>query len=192
MPETQLQKKSERTKSAIVEAARKLFSDNGFERTTVRQIAAAAAVDPALVVRYFGGKDQLFAVAADIALDLPDMSKVERDDVGITLARHYIQAWKGNAGTGGLPILLRSAASNEAAAEHMREIFRTQVMPAILHINPGPDASQRAALIASQILGLALCRYILKLPPLVSMPADQLAVEIGQTIQRYAFGEASR
>jgi AcrR family transcriptional regulator len=179
------QKKSDITKRQIVEAARKLFGEFGFERTTVRQIAAEAGVDPALVVRYFGGKDQLFAVAAKVDLALPDVLSVDRNDIGITLARHYIRAWDGSEG---LSILLRSAASNEAAAEHMREIFRTQVLATIRQVTPKRGASQRAALVSSQLLGVALCRYIIKLPPIVNMPAEKLASVIGDTIQRYIIG----
>jgi len=186
MAQERSRKKSDITKDSIVEAARKLFGESGFERTTVRQIAAEASVDPALVVRYFGGKDQLFAVAARIDLALPELSEVDPSEIGMRLARHYIQAWESS---GGLSILLRSAASNEAAAEHMREIFRTQVLATIRKVNPGRGASQRAALVASQLLGVALCRYIIKLPPIVNMPPENLASAIGPTIQRYVLGE---
>jgi len=189
MTEVRSRKKSDVTKGSIVEAARRLFTEYGFERTTVRQIAAEASVDPALVVRYFGGKEQLFAVAARIDLALPDLLTVDRGEIGVTLARHYIRTWEGPASSGGLPILLRSAASNEAAAENMREIFRTQVLAMIRQVNPGRGASQRAALVASQLLGVALCRYILKLPPLVNMPTEKLASVIGKTIQAYALGD---
>lgn len=189
MAQSKPQRKSDRTRSAIVRAASRLFGENGYDRTTVREIAAEAGIDPALVIRYFGSKDQLFAHAAHIDLALPDLSGIDREAIGITLARHYIRVWEGEIGSGGLPILLRSAASNEGAAEHMREIFRSQVLPAVRRADPGPGASQRAALVASQLLGMALCRYILKLPPLVSMPPARLAEEIGRTIQAYATGE---
>ena len=75
-------KKSDRTRTAITEAARQLFRDRGYERTTVRDIAAAAEVDPALVIRYFGSKDQLFAHSAEIRLDFPDMAALPRDEIG--------------------------------------------------------------------------------------------------------------
>ena len=76
-------KKSDRTRTAITEAARQLFRDRGYERTTVRDIAAAAEVDPALVIRYFGSKDQLFAHSAEIRLDFPDMAALRRPADGL-------------------------------------------------------------------------------------------------------------
>lgn len=172
-----------------MQAARKLFGEKGFDRTTVREIAAAAEIDPALVIRYFGGKDQLFAQAAAFQLNIPSFEGVAYDRIGEALVRHYLAVWEGEVGTGGLPILLRSAASSEAAAEQMREIFRRQVLPAVRKIRGGRGASQRAALVASQLLGMALCRYILKFPPMVSMPREMLVTEVGRTIQRYATGE---
>ena len=71
----------------------------------------------------------------------------------------------------------------------MREIFARQVLPAVKSITGGRGAGQRAALVASQLLGMALCRYILRLPPMVSMPREMLVKEVGRTIQRYATGE---
>lgn len=181
--------KSDRTRNSIVLAARRLFGEKGFDRTTVREVAADAGIDPALVIRYFGSKERLFAEAAEFRLNLPDLDGVDPATFGDVLVRHYIDVWEGEAGTGGLPILLRSAASSEAAADQMREIFSSQVLPAIKAIKGGRGASQRAALVASQLLGMALCRYILKFPPMVSMPRETLVREVGRTIQRYATGE---
>ena len=90
----------------------------------MREIAAEAQIDPALIIRYFGSKDRLFAEAAEFRLNLPSLDGVPHDKIGETLVRHFIGVWEGEAGTGGLPILLRSATSSEAAAEQMREIFR--------------------------------------------------------------------
>jgi AcrR family transcriptional regulator len=177
--------KSDRTRQAIEAAARKLFSANGFDRTTVRDIAAEAGIDPALVIRYFGSKDELFALVAQFDLKLPDLSAVDPAVMGETLVRHYIRVWEGEIGPQGLPVLLRSAASNDKAAGHMREIFRTQVLPAVARVTGRAEAPERAALVASQLLGMALCRYILKMPPLVAMPHEALIVEVGRAIQGY-------
>lgn len=183
------QKKSERTRAMIIEAARNQFREHGYERATIRDIAAEAAVDPALVIRYFGSKDRLFGHAADIRLALPDLSEIDRSEIGKALASHFLRMWEGEGNISGLPILLRSAASNEAAAELMRNIFRTQVAPAIEKINPGPEAQERAALVSSQLLGVILCRHILRLPPIDGLPVDRLVSVLGATIQRYLFGD---
>lgn len=176
-------KKSDKTRAAIVNAARLLFTRNGFDQTTVRDIAAEASVDPALVVRYFGGKEALFSQAADIALDLPDVSSIGRSEIGPSLARHFLSLWEDKGSHSGLPILLRSAASNEGAAERLREIFARQVVPVLRPVLPEDRAIERAAMISAQLLGVALCRYILKLPPLVAIPADRLTELVGAALQ---------
>lgn len=185
-PEPQAREsKSDRTRAAILEAAQTLFAERGYEKTTIRDVAARAAIDPAMVMRYFGSKDELFARAATFDLNLPDLSGVRRDDIGDTLIRHFFDLWEGDAGAG-LTILLRSAASNAYAAEKTREIFAAQVLPAIARAGEAPDAGVRAGLIGSQLLGLALCRYVLKIPPLAAAPSERLIAEIGPTLQRYA------
>lgn len=180
--------KSGRTRAAILAAAQEFFAVQGYERTTVRDIAARAAIDPAMVIRYFGSKDALFARAAVFDLQLPDLRDVPQAEVGATLARHFLGLWEGEGGNGGLTVLLRSAASNDFAAERLREVFASQVLPALTRTATGPGAAERAALVSSQLLGLALCRYVLKLPPLVGMPADRLVAELGPTLQRYLVG----
>jgi AcrR family transcriptional regulator len=175
--------KSEKTRAAIEEAARCLFAERGFERTTVRDIAAAAATDAALVIRYFGSKDELFALVAEPDLSLPDVSNIDHSRIGETLVRYFLQLWEGASG---MPVLLRSAASNAAAAERLRRVFMSQVVPVIAAAGSSSSAPQRAGLVASQLLGLGLGRYILKLPPLVGMDTETIVKEVGATIQRYA------
>jgi len=174
--------KSERTRAAIEQAARQLFAEQGFERTTVREIAAAAGADPALVIRYFGSKDALFSLVAEPDLGLPDLTGAPREQFGELLVGHFLDLWEGG---GGMPVLLRSAASNEAAAERLRSIFANQVLPMIAAAGPPRTAPERAGLVASQLLGLAVTRYILSLPPIVAMPRERLVREVGATVQRY-------
>lgn len=181
--------KADRTRAAILAAAQKLFAGRGYELTTVRDIAAIAEIDPALVIRYFGSKDELFARAAVFNLKLPDLGTADRSTVGETLVRHFLSLWEGENANGGLTVLCRSAASNKFAADKLREIFATQVLPAITKIGGQQGAAERAGLIASQLLGLAFCRYVVKFPPVVGLSQEQIIRDIGQTIQRYATGE---
>ena len=176
--------KSELTRDAIAKAARQLFTQNGFDRTTVRDIAAKAGADPALVIRYFGSKDALFSTVAEPQLNLPDLTALGRDRVGEALVTHFLDVWED--GSGGLPVLLRSAASNDAAAEQLKRVFMQQVLPIVSAIGPAETAKPRAALISSQLLGLALVRYVLKLPPAVSMERSTIIREVGRTVQHYA------
>jgi AcrR family transcriptional regulator len=181
-------RKSDRTRAAILDAAQTLFAQHGHGRTTVRDIAAKASIDPALVIRYFGSKDELFVRAAAFDLRMPDLNKVKRSQIGDTLIRRFLELGEGFTG---MTVLLRSAASNDYAASRVRELFAAQVLPAFARVGSRADAAERAGLVASQLLGLALCRYILKIPPVAEMSAEQIVKHIGPTIQRYASGKRS-
>ena len=181
-------RKSDRTRAAILDAAQKLFAQHGHDRTTVRDIAAKASIDPALVIRYFGSKDELFVRAAAFDLRMPDLSKVKRSQIGDTLIRRFLELGEGFTG---MTVLLRSAASNDYAASRVRELFAAQVLPAFARVGSRADAAERAGVVASQLLGLALCRYILKIPPVAEMSAEEIVKHIGPTIQRYASGKRS-
>ena len=93
--------------------------------------------------------------------------------------------WEGERSAIGLPILLRSAVSNQDAADKIRAVFEKQVAPTVAGLTRTDDANTRAGLIVSQLFGLALCRYILKLPPVVDMTADEIITRIGPIIQRH-------
>jgi AcrR family transcriptional regulator len=179
-----MRRSSEQTKAVILAAARERFAQSGFERATIRAIAADANIDPSMVMRYFGSKDQLFAAAADFDLELPDLSDVDRDQLGATLVDHFMNRWERDEV---LIVLLRASATNAEAAQRMRSMFASQLLPVIAKINP--DAPERrAALIATQTLGLALCRYVLQLPPIVTMQHDEAVAWLGPTVQRYLDG----
>jgi AcrR family transcriptional regulator len=180
--------KSEATRAAILAAARQLFADRGYDHTTIRDVAAKAAIDPAMVIRYFRSKDELFARAVEINLKLPDLSTVDPSRIGEALVRHFLILWEGEQRLRGLPLLLRSAASNAYAANKLKEVFVGQVMPALARAGGPVGAPARAGLVSSQLLGLALCRYVLKLPPVVQMSHDDIATNVGRTIQRYVTG----
>ena len=181
--------KALRTREAIEKAARELFAINGFDRTTVRDIGARAGIDPSMIIRYFGSKDALFTQIAAPNLRLPDLAATDSAAIGETLVRHFLDLWEGDGVGGGMPVLLRSAASNDDAAEQLRKIFLTQVFPAVARAGPPETASMRAGLVASQLLGLALTRYVLMVRPVVVMSPDFIVRTIGATIQRYASGE---
>jgi AcrR family transcriptional regulator len=176
-----MRRSSERTKAVILAAAREQFAKSGFERATIRAIAADANIDPSMVMRYFGSKDQLFAAAADFDLQLPDLSGIDRDQLGAALVDHFINRWERDEV---LVVLLRSSATNAEAAQRMRAMFASQLLPVIAKINPD-EPERRAALIATQTLGLALCRYVLQLPPIIAMPHDEAVAWLGPTVQRY-------
>ena len=128
MTDTVRPRRSDATRAAILDAARERFAADGYERATIRAIAADARIDPAMVMRYYGNKEKLFAAAAQIDLRLPDLTAVPRDQVGTRLARHFLERWEDDET---MAALLRAAATNEGASHRMREMFATQLVPVV-------------------------------------------------------------
>jgi AcrR family transcriptional regulator len=175
------EKKSDRTRASILAAARERFGADGYERATIRAIAADASIDPAMVMRYYGSKEKLFAAAAEFDVRLPDLRDVPREQAGEVLVRHLVERWEEDDT---LRVLLRTAVTNEAAAERMRRVFIGQLTPAFERAAMDEPAV-RAGLIATQALGFALCRYILEFEPIVGLSTDDAVAWLGPTITRY-------
>ena len=172
------------SRQAILAAARARFAEHGYAAATVRAIAADAGIDPAMVIRYFGSKANLFALVADIDLRIPDLHLVPRAELGRILVGHFLDRWEGNDDV--LLLLLRSAAVERKAADRMRALFAGQLVPAIATVLADPqEAGCRAGLIATQMLGLALARSVLRLDHVVELDRDDLVDHVGETIQRY-------
>jgi AcrR family transcriptional regulator len=167
-------RRSDRTKAALLQAARLRLATHGYDRTTIRAVAADAGIDPSMVMRYFVTKAQLFDAALDIDLRLPDLSGVPLDEVPRTLVRLFIDRWEGDPADDALLVLLRSAVTNEHAAERMRLVFAEQVAPALASAFGHDLALRRAGLVAAQLLGLALTRYLLRLPAVTALSAEDV------------------
>lgn len=179
-------RRSDLTKEAILTAARARFSSDGYERATIRIIAADAKIDPSMVMRYFGNKEGLFAAAAVLELGLPDLSKVARSAVGTTLVGHFLDRW---ARDEGLRVLFRTAMTHEAAATRLRDSLVAELVPIITRLGQDPArAPARAGMITAQLLGLALARDILRVESTVAMSRSELVAWVGPTIQRYLLG----
>jgi AcrR family transcriptional regulator len=181
------------TREAILAAARLAFAERGFDNATVRQIATAAEVDPALVHHYFGTKERLFLATVQVPIDprdlIPAVVAGGKENVGENLLRTFIGVWDSPAGTAGAA-LIRSAMGSEWTARMLREFLTTQILRRVikqLDLDPA-EAPLRASLVASQIAGLAMMRYIIKLEPLASAPGETIVTTIGPTIQRYITG----
>ncbi|KQQ59533.1 hypothetical protein ASF69_10260 [Rhizobium sp. Leaf311] len=176
--------RSQPTRDRILATARECFSQFGFEKTTIRTVASGAGVAPAMVIRYYGNKEGLFAAAARIDLQLPGLGGVAFEGMGELLVKHFLDRWEGALSDGQLQALLRAAISHTGAREELSQIFEKQLCAAI--DRSGVDQpSARAALVASQMLGLALGRYILELKPLATMSPDTITSLFAPTIQHY-------
>ncbi|MGW0813975.1 TetR/AcrR family transcriptional regulator [Streptomyces viridiviolaceus] len=176
-------RRSDATRAAILDAARERFATDGYERATIRAIARDARIDPSMVMRYYGNKEGLFAAAVSVDLELPDLTALPREEAGRALVTHFLDMWEENDV---LTALLRVGATNRAGAERMQGIFRDQVLPVARQVCPDPEqAPARAALAATQLLGLALTRYVLRFPPTVALPRGEVVAWLAPTLQRY-------
>lgn len=182
-------RKSDRTRTAILEAARAIFAEHGYEGTTVRAIAERASIDPSMIIRYFDGKDGLFSLASKVELGLPEIDPAAPASVGEMLVGHFLELWEGSGKDMGLVILLRAAATNEAAGERIRTIFREQVLPAVARLGDPATAEGRAGMVVSQLFGLALCRYILVIPPVASMSREDVVKNLAPVVELHLFGD---
>jgi AcrR family transcriptional regulator len=182
-------KKSDRTKARIMKAARGEFARRGFQAATVRDIAAEAEIDPSMVIRYFESKAGLFDAVCRISLDIPPLRDISRADVGTTLVRHFLARWEGDGTDDSLLLLLRSGVVDPEAAARLHQLFATQLLPALSEVVEEPqEAHARVGLVASQMLGVALTRNILRIPPMVTMTPEQIVARVGPTVQTYLTG----
>lgn len=184
-------RRSDPTRARILDAARERFAREGYEVTTIRAVAADAKIDPSMVMRYYGSKEGLFTAAADLDLQLPELAEIPRRQWGRRIAAHFFEHWEAGQSAGVLGLLVRSAVTNEHAAHRLRSLVNEQIS-ASLHRAGVDNAGRRAALIATQMLGLAYCRYVLALPHIADANAEDLVPELGRTIQRYITTEQLR
>ncbi|MFB7934024.1 TetR family transcriptional regulator [Streptomyces sp. NPDC056039] len=180
---TSTDKRSDRTKAAILRAARERFAEQGYERTTIRAVASDAGIDPSMVMRYFGNKARLFDATLTIDLRLPDLTDVPANELAQTLVRHFLERWEDDPADDALLVLLRSAVTNEQAAARMHEIFAAQVAPALAAALGPERAARRAGLVSAQLLGLGLTRYLLRLPAVTALTRQEIESGLAPAIQ---------
>lgn len=182
------------TRAALLSAAREVFGESGYEGATVRAIAGRAGVDAAMVNHWFGGKEALFAQAV---LNLPfnpkaliaEILKGDRDALGERIIRTFLTAWDGQGG-GVFTAMIRSVSSHDQVANALREFFVHQVFGEMLNILGDTETGLlRANLVASQMIGLGMVRYVAHFEPISTQDVDTLVAAIGPTIQRYLTGE---
>ncbi|CAA9340278.1 MAG: Transcriptional regulator, AcrR family [uncultured Nocardioidaceae bacterium] len=180
-------------REAILTAARHAFGTVGYGGATIRGIARAAAVDPALVHHYFATKEQLFVAALELPVDptevVPRLVEEGRDGLGERLARTFLGVWDATPGQGPMLALLRSAVSDPAAAQSFRDFLTRVVLePLARACGPSETAPLRASLAASQLLGAAMARYVVGLEPLASSTVDELAPRLGAALDVHLAG----
>jgi AcrR family transcriptional regulator len=193
MPRTGRRPGNQDTREEILAAARQAFAERGYDKASIRQIATSAGVDPALVHHYFGAKDQLFLAAMEAPIDpakaIGEVVAGGLDGIGERLVRMFLTVWDSPAGIMAAA-LVRSAASHDSSARMLREFITSQILRRVadrLELDP-KEAPLRASLVASQMMGLILTRYIIKIEPIASVPRETLVAAVAPTIQRYLTG----
>ena len=180
----------------ILGAAKRAFADGGYERTTIRGVAREAGVDPALIHHYFGNKRQLFVDAMDLpanpaAIIEGLVESANPEELGHQMIRYMLNVWDNEEDRAPLVAIVRTAMSDDQAATMVREFATREILGTIVKAARSDNQELRVTLLASQVFGLLIMRYIIKLEPLASADAATVAAAIGPTFQRYLTGPIS-
>ena len=178
-----------RTRDAILAAARERFARDGYDRTTIRGVAADAGVDPALVMHFFPAKEELFTAVIDLPEDVElAIERALHGDpgrLGERLMRMFVDVWEDPVTGPRMIGLLRSAASYDAAAARLRDVFDARILRRFAEVS---HDDLRSDLVSSQLVGVAMLRYVLRIEPLASAEREALIAAVAPTLQRYFTG----
>jgi AcrR family transcriptional regulator len=186
------------SRDAVLAAAKQRFATEGYEKTTLRAIAQDARVDPSMVLYLFGSKEELFRESLRLILD-PDVLVAaltggagEDPDIGVRMVRTYLRIWETPDTAASMRAMLQSATSNADAHDAFRAFMQNYVLTAVSGVlGGGEQARLRAMLAASQLVGTALLRYIIEVPPLATLPTDDVVGLIAPTVTRYLTADAA-
>ncbi|BCW05344.1 TetR family transcriptional regulator [Arthrobacter sp. NtRootA1] len=184
---------SDHSREAILVAARKLFAEQGFDGTSLRQVAREASVDPAMVHHFFKGKDELFASSVELPADpdevLAGVETLEPEARAEALVRAVVRLWESPAQPG-LVAFVRGTIGSKAKTALLRETVSRTILSRVMVGVQGPaeEVRLRGNLVATQVVGLMLLRYVIRLEPLASADQEEVVSLVAPTIQRYLTG----
>jgi AcrR family transcriptional regulator len=177
------------TRGEILAAARAEFAANGYDGASVRGIARAAGVDPALVHHYFGSKEKVFVAALHLPFDpaetVPRIVGAGPEGVGERLVRFFLSLWEAPEGRERMLAVLRSAVTNDAASEMFRQFLTRELLGRVAARLEVPEPHLHASLAASQLVGLAFVRYVIRVEPMASADTETVVRYVAPTLQRY-------
>ncbi|MDO6143062.1 TetR/AcrR family transcriptional regulator [Paenarthrobacter aurescens] len=196
LPQTRRGRRSagDHSREAILATARKLFAEQGFEGTSLRQVARESSVDPAMVHHFFRGKDELFAASVELPADPAEvLAGVETLDPAVraqAIVRAVLRLWEGPA-QHGMVAFVRGTIGSKAKTALMREMVNRTILSKIMAGLPGSseEVRVRGNLVATQVVGLMLVRYVIRLEPLASADPDDVVRWVAPNIQRYLTGD---
>jgi AcrR family transcriptional regulator len=177
------------TREAILRAAKRLFAERGFDGASMRAIAAEAGVDAALITHFFGSKANLLGAAIDWPFDpdreLPRILSAGKDRAGEGLVTVFVRTWDREGSRHPVLTLMRAAITEPSAADLLGEFMRTRLFGPLLAELGSDQADIRTNLVAAQLGGLALARYILRFEPLASAEPRDVVRWAAPSVQRY-------
>jgi AcrR family transcriptional regulator len=180
------------TRGAILRAARTSFAESGYAGTSIRAVASSAGVDSALVHHYFGTKDDLFLAALEMPVDprvvLAGVAEGDLDGVAERLLRAFLGVWEDPQARLPLLALVRSGLAGEPGRTIVETALKRLVFGTLGQVLDIDEPERRMSLVASQMVGLIVARYLLLLEPLASMTPDEVTAWVAPTIQRYLTG----
>ena len=186
------------SRDAVLSAAKRHFATEGYEKTTLRAIAKDAHVDPSMVLYLFGSKEELFRESLRLIID-PEVlvaaltgAADDDPDIGTRMVRTYLRIWETPDTAATMRAMLQSATSNTDANDAFRGFMQNYVLTAVSGVlGGGEQARLRAMLAASNLVGTAMLRYIIQVPPLATLSADEVVALIAPTVTRYLTADAS-
>ncbi|RKN42921.1 TetR/AcrR family transcriptional regulator [Streptomyces hoynatensis] len=181
------------TRDRILAAAREVFAERGYDKTSIREIARLADVNPALVHHYYGTKERIFAAAvaaaaAPATAGLPVAQQFPPEETGLAFTRLFFGVWENPATRGPLLALVRSAVNNETAAGIFRGFVTSQLLSRVTGGLDLPDAELRAELAAAQLVGTVMLRYVMRFEPLAGADAEELIRRLAPVVQHHLTG----
>ncbi len=182
------------SRDAVLRAAKQRFAVEGYEKTTLRSIADDARVDPSMVLYLFGSKAELFRESLRLIVD-PDALAAAiadgDDDIGTRMVRTYLGIWEHPDTAASMVAMLQSATSNPDAHEAFRAFMQTYVLTAVSGaLGGGEQARLRAMLAATNLVGTAILRYVMRVDPLATLPADAVVTLVAPSVNRYLSASA--
>ena len=185
------------SRDVVLRAAKQRFAQEGYEKTTLRAIARDAHVDPSMVLYLFGSKEELFRASLRLIMDPETLVAAlaggpgDDPDIGTRMVRTYLRIWEGPDTAASMRAMLQSATSNSDAHEAFRDFMQNYVLTAVSGVlGGGEQARLRAMLAASSLVGTAMLRYVMKIPPLATLSPDEVVRLIAPTVTRYLTADA--
>lgn len=176
-------------KEGILRTASSLFARQGYDKTSLRQIASTAQVDPSLILHYFGSKRKLFVTSMAPLMEgpklLPEALSGNDNTVGERLAAMFVNLLSTGETQKMMLGMFRSASSDADAADALRQFVESAIMKTVEEYLPGPDKKIQANILGSQMIGIFVARYIVKLEPIASIDDDQLIKYLAPRLQAH-------